>query len=95
LGPNGAGKSTLMKILTTYIAADEGTALVNGHDVNSDQKQLSIGYLPEHNPLYLDLYVREYLAYNADIYQVAKSHIEEVLQMTGLTQKAIKNRTTV
>jgi ABC-type multidrug transport system ATPase subunit len=49
----------------------------------------------EHNPLYLDLYVREYLAYNADIYQVAKSHIEEVLQMTGLTQKAIKNRTTV
>jgi ABC-2 type transport system ATP-binding protein len=58
LGPNGAGKSTLMKILTTYIAADEGTALVNGHDVNSDQKavQLSIGYLPEHNPLYLDLY---------------------------------------
>jgi ABC-2 type transport system ATP-binding protein len=67
LGPNGAGKSTLMKILTTYIAADEGTALVNGHDVNSDQKPASIGYLPEHNPLYLDLYVREYLAYNADI----------------------------
>jgi ABC-2 type transport system ATP-binding protein len=70
LGPNGAGKSTLMKILTTYIAADEGTALVNGHDVNSDQKPYSfIGYLPD-NPLYLDLYVREYLAYNADIYQL-------------------------
>ena len=92
LGPNGAGKSTLMKILTTYIAADEGTALVNGHDVTSDQKavQLSIGYLPEHNPLYLDLYVREYLAFNADIYKVSKSRIEEVLQMTGLTTESHK-----
>lgn len=92
LGPNGAGKSTLMKILTTYIAADEGTALVNGHDVASNQKavQLSIGYLPEHNPLYLDLYVREYLAFNADIYKVAKPRIEEVLQMTGLTTESHK-----
>jgi ABC-2 type transport system ATP-binding protein len=92
LGPNGAGKSTLMKILTTYIASDEGTALVNGHNVTSDQKavQLSIGYLPEHNPLYLDLYVREYLAFNADIYKVAKSRIEEVLQMTGLTTESHK-----
>jgi ABC-2 type transport system ATP-binding protein len=92
LGPNGAGKSTLMKILTTYISADEGTALVNGHDVNSHQKavQLSIGYLPEHNPLYLDLYVREYLTFNADIYKVAKSRIEEVLQMTGLTTESHK-----
>jgi ABC-2 type transport system ATP-binding protein len=72
LGPNGAGKSTLMKILTTYIAADEGTALVNGHDVNSDQKPYSFlsVIIYRHNPLYLDLYVREYLAYNADIYQV-------------------------
>ena len=87
LGPNGAGKSTLMKILTTYLAADEGTALVNEQDVNSNPKavQLSIGYLPEHNPLYLDLYVREYLAFNADVYKVAKSRIEEVIQLTGLT----------
>ncbi|MEZ7499950.1 gliding motility-associated ABC transporter ATP-binding subunit GldA [Flavobacterium sp. Arc3] len=92
LGPNGAGKSTLMKILTTYIAADKGSALVNGHDVNSDQKavQLSIGYLPEHNPLYLDLYVREYLSFNADIYKVPKSRIEEVLKMTGLTTESHK-----
>lgn len=92
LGPNGAGKSTLMKILTTYLTADEGNAKVNGYDVNSQQKdvQLSIGYLPEHNPLYLDLYVREYLAFNADVYKVAKSRIEEVIQLTGLSTESHK-----
>ncbi len=92
LGPNGAGKSTLMKILTTYINADEGSAIVNGNDVNTQQKavQLSIGYLPEHNPLYLDLYVREYLAFNADVYKVAKSRIEEVILLTGLTAESHK-----
>ena len=92
LGPNGAGKSTLMKILTTYLTADEGNAKVNGFDVSSQQKdvQLSIGYLPEHNPLYLDLYVREYLAFNADVYKVANSRIEEVIQLTGLTSESHK-----
>jgi ABC-2 type transport system ATP-binding protein len=92
LGPNGAGKSTLMKILTTYIAADEGVATVNGFDVNSQSKavQQTIGYLPEHNPLYLDLYVREYLAFNADVYKVAKSRIEEVIQLTGLSPESHK-----
>lgn len=92
LGPNGAGKSTLMKILTTYLLADDGSALVNGHDVMTNAKavQRSIGYLPEHNPLYLDLYVREYLAFNADVYQVAKSRIEEVIQLTGLSTESHK-----
>jgi ABC-2 type transport system ATP-binding protein len=92
LGPNGAGKSTLMKILTTFLNADEGTALVNGHDVGTEQKavQKSVGYLPEHNPLYLDLYVREYLAFNADVYKTPKSRIEEVIQLTGLTPEAHK-----
>ncbi|WP_330442525.1 gliding motility-associated ABC transporter ATP-binding subunit GldA [Flavobacterium sp. C4GT6] len=92
LGPNGAGKSTLMKILTTYLIADEGTASVNGHDVTTEEKavQKSVGYLPEHNPLYLDLYVREYLAFNTDVYKVAKSRIEEVIQLTGLTPEAHK-----
>jgi len=92
LGPNGAGKSTLMKILTTYINADEGTASVNGNDVNEQQKavQQSVGYLPEHNPLYLDLFVREYLSFNADVYKVKKSRIEEVIQLTGLSPESHK-----
>lgn len=92
LGPNGAGKSTLMKILTTYLNADEGVAKVNGNDVNEAQieVQRSVGYLPEHNPLYLDLYIREYLAFNADVYKVAKSRIEEVIELTGLTAESHK-----
>jgi ABC-2 type transport system ATP-binding protein len=92
LGPNGAGKSTLMKILTTFLNADEGLATVNGNDVTENQKsvQLSIGYLPEHNPLYLDLYIREYLAFNADVYKVSKSRIEEVIQLTGLSPESHK-----
>ena len=92
LGPNGAGKSTLMKILTTYITADQGSAAVNGFDVNSNQKavQMSVGYLPEHNPLYLDLYVREYLAFNADVFKVEKSRINEVIELTGLTSESHK-----
>ena len=92
LGPNGAGKSTLMKILTTYLAADEGTAWVNGFDVATQQLQVqqSIGYLPEHNPLYLDLYVREYLAYQADVYKVDKSRIAAVIELTVLQKEAHK-----
>lgn len=92
LGPNGAGKSTLMKILTTFLTADKGSATVNGFDVNTDPKavQRSVGYLPEHNPLYLDLYVKEYLEFNAGIYKVPKSRIAEVIQLTGLTPESHK-----
>lgn len=92
LGPNGAGKSTLMKILTTYLAADEGEALVNDKNVISNTKEVQqiIGYLPEHNPLYLDLYVREYLAFNADVYKVPSSRIKEVIELTGLTPESHK-----
>ncbi|VAV83431.1 Gliding motility-associated ABC transporter ATP-binding protein GldA [hydrothermal vent metagenome] len=92
LGPNGAGKSTMMKILTTYINATEGSASVNGHDVvtNTKDAQQSVGYLPEHNPLYLDMYVREYLAFNARIYNVDKAQIENIIELTGLTPEAHK-----
>ncbi|MFN7776622.1 gliding motility-associated ABC transporter ATP-binding subunit GldA [Flavobacterium sp.] len=92
LGPNGAGKSTLMKILTTFLSADEGSAAINGHDVVAQAKavQRVVGYLPEHNPLYLDLYVREYLAFNADVYRIPKTRIEEVIALTGLTPESHK-----
>ena len=92
LGPNGAGKSTMMKILTTYINSSEGTAMVNDFDVTTQQKnvQQSVGYLPEHNPLYLEMYVKEFLAFNADIYKVKKERIEEVISLTGLTTESHK-----
>lgn len=92
LGPNGAGKSTLMKILTTYLTADEGTAAVNGFDVKKQENDIkkSVGYLPEHNPLYLDLYVREYLAFNAAVHNVSKDRIEEVILQTGLSPESHK-----
>ncbi|PHS07397.1 MAG: gliding motility-associated ABC transporter ATP-binding subunit GldA [Kordia sp.] len=92
LGPNGAGKSTMMKILTTYINSSEGTAIVNDFDVTTQQKnvQQSVGYLPEHNPLYLEMYVKEFLAFNADIYKVKKERIEEVISLTGLATESHK-----
>ena len=92
LGPNGAGKSTMMKILTTYIDASVGQAKVNGFDVSSGKQdvQKSVGYLPEHNPLYLEQYVREYLTFNAQVYGVPKQRIEEVIELTGLTPEAHK-----
>lgn len=92
LGPNGAGKSTMMKILTTYHTADEGLAMVNSFDVESNKKSVrkSIGYLPEHNPLYLDMYIKEYLAFNADVYKVNKNRIHTVMEQTGLAPEANK-----
>ncbi|MCM4151589.1 gliding motility-associated ABC transporter ATP-binding subunit GldA [Arenibacter sp. N53] len=92
LGPNGAGKSTMMKILTTYHTSDEGQATVNSFDVLKDKKsvQKSIGYLPEHNPLYLDMYVKEYLAFNADVYKVDEDRVNIVIAQTGLTPEANK-----
>ena len=92
LGPNGAGKSTLMKILTTFIATDLGSAVVNNFDVLSSPKQVqsSVGYLAEHNPLYLELYVREYLEFNADVYKISKLRIDEVLKLTGLLPESHK-----
>lgn len=92
LGPNGAGKSTMMKILTTYIKANGGQAQVNGFDVtkNNHDVQRSVGYLPELNPLYLDMYVREYLSFNANIHKVEKQRINKVIDLTGLTTEANK-----
>lgn len=92
LGPNGAGKSTMMKILTTYYTLDTGSAEVNSFDVikEAGNVQKSIGYLPEHNPLYLDMYVKEYLEFNAEVYKVKKERIQKVIDQTGLTPEAHK-----
>ncbi|WP_299338280.1 gliding motility-associated ABC transporter ATP-binding subunit GldA [uncultured Psychroserpens sp.] len=92
LGPNGAGKSTLMKILTTYINATKGIAKVSGFHVETDKKavQNNVGYLPEHNPLYLDMYVKEYLTFNAGVYKTSKSRIQDVIELTGLSPEAHK-----
>ena len=92
LGPNGAGKSTMMKILTTYINASEGNAKVSDFDVESQSKNVQkvVGYLPEHNPLYLEMYVREYLGFNAGVYNIPKSRIAEVIELTGLSPEAHK-----
>ena len=92
LGPNGAGKSTLMKILTTYINASQGAAKVSNFDVdvNKQDVQKNVGYLPEHNPLYLDMYVKEYLKFNANIYNISNTRINDVIALTGLSPEAHK-----
>ncbi|MBT8318411.1 MAG: gliding motility-associated ABC transporter ATP-binding subunit GldA, partial [Lutibacter sp.] len=92
LGPNGAGKSTLMKILTGYIKPSEGIAFVNNFNVNTHtiQAQQSIGYLPEHNPLYVEMYVKEYLQFNAAIYKIPRNEVTEIIAKVGLTSEAHK-----
>jgi len=86
LGPNGAGKSTMMKIITTYIEPTSGSVNVNGFDIfdKSIEVRRSIGYLPEHNPLYLDFYVKEYLNFHADIHKVDEQRVSEIIDLVGL-----------
>lgn len=94
LGPNGAGKSTLMKILTCYIPPTEGEAFVCGHSIYDDAIEVrrQIGYLPEQNPLYLDMYVREFLRFSAGIYGVKSlnERVEEVIELVGLAPESSK-----
>jgi len=94
LGPNGAGKSTTMKMITGYILPNAGSIKVSGISVQDHplETKKKIGYLPEANPLYYEMYVREYLYFMADIHQVAdkKKRTEEVITMTGLTPESRK-----
>ncbi len=92
LGPNGAGKSTMMKILTGFISPNEGVVSVNGIDLlkNPIEAQKNIGYLPEHNPLYSDMYVKEYLQFQAAIYKVDKKKVTTVLEKVGLVPESHK-----
>jgi ABC-2 type transport system ATP-binding protein len=94
LGPNGAGKSTTMKIITGYIKPDEGTAVVSGINVQRDPlaAKRKIGYLPEANPLYYDMYVQEYLGFVADVHAVSdkKNKINSIINTVGLTPERRK-----
>ena len=92
LGPNGAGKSTLMKILTGYIPQTNGGAKICNLDINEYplETRSKIGYLPEHNPLYLDMYVREYLEFVANIYDIDHKHIDKMIERTGLQKEQHK-----
>ncbi|MCK4568714.1 MAG: gliding motility-associated ABC transporter ATP-binding subunit GldA [Bacteroidales bacterium] len=90
LGPNGAGKSTMMKIISCFLPPTSGEATVDGFDIFEQEIEVKkrVGYLAEHNPLYLDMYVREYLSFLAGIHKLGKkrkSRINDIIDMTGLT----------
>lgn len=94
LGPNGAGKSTTMKMVTTYLPPTSGSAAVCGFDVQSQSMDVRkrVGYLPEANPLYYDMYVREYLEFSAGIHKLknVKEKVEEMIELTKLNKEAHK-----
>tara|TARA_B110000046_G_scaffold19105_1_gene18208 strand:+ start:1105 stop:1998 length:894 start_codon:yes stop_codon:yes gene_type:complete len=92
LGPNGAGKSTMMKILTGYISPSKGTVFVSGVNVltNPIEAKATIGYLPEQNPLYQEMYVKEYLQFQAAIFKISKETIATVIKTVGLTPEVHK-----
>lgn len=90
LGPNGAGKSTMMKIMTGFIPPNAGNVFINGKSILNESLEVrkTVGYLPEHNPLYLEMYVKEYLQFMASIHmpkKEIKSRVKEIIEMTGLT----------
>ena len=90
LGPNGAGKSTLMKIITCFIPPTSGEVTVCGHDIFEESLKVreKVGYLPEHNPLYLEMYVKEFLEFIAGIHRIAGKpvqRVKEMIELTGLT----------
>ena len=92
LGPNGAGKSTLMKIITTYLAADEGQVEVCQENVEENPLSVrqKVGYLAEHNPLYLEMYIKEYLGFIADLYGCSKERVSDMIELTGLSPEQHK-----
>lgn len=95
LGPNGAGKSTMMKIITCFIPPSQGDISVCGYNIFDDSMEIrkKIGYLPEHNPLYLDMYVREFLSFIAGIHKLGKEkkeRVEYMIELTGLRKEVNK-----
>ena len=92
LGPNGAGKSTLMKIITTYLTADEGQVEVCQENVEENPLSVrqKVGYLAEHNPLYLEMFIKEYLVFIADLYGCSKERVSDMIELTGLSPEQHK-----
>lgn len=92
LGPNGAGKSTLMKSIVGALKIDEGQIIFNGEDItlNDIAAKKNMGFLPENNPLYAEMYVKEYLQFVADIHQIPKTRIAEVIDLVGITPEQTK-----
>jgi len=95
LGPNGAGKSTMMKIITGFIPATSGSVFVNGTDISAEDPETKkcIGYLPENNPLYPEMYVREYLGFVSSLYKPggsSRKQIDDIIRITGLTPEQKK-----
>lgn len=92
LGPNGAGKSTLMKSIVGVLKIDEGQILFNGNDVTENEiaTKKNMGFLPENNPLYPEMYVKEYLNFVADIHQISKERVDKVIELVGITPEKSK-----
>ena len=92
LGPNGAGKSTLMKSIVGSLKIEEGQIIFDGKDIREDEiaAKKNIGFLPENNPLYNDMYVKEYLSFLGDLHQISKERIEEVIELVGITPEKSK-----
>lgn len=92
LGPNGAGKSTLMKSIVGALKIDEGQILFNGKDIREEEIAVKkkMGFLPENNPLYREMYVKEYLSFVADLHHIDKERVEEVIDLVGITPEKSK-----
>ena len=92
LGPNGAGKSTLMKSIVGALKIDEGEIIFNGKDIRENELEAkkNMGFLPENNPLYSEMYVKEYLSFVADLHQISKLRIDEVVELVGITPEKSK-----
>lgn len=92
LGPNGAGKSTIMKSVAGVLKIEEGEIIFNGKDIreNEIETKKNIGFLPENNPLYSEMYVKEYLSFVADLHKISKERVEEVISLVGITPEKSK-----
>ena len=92
LGPNGAGKSTLMKSIVGALKIDQGAILFDGKDIRENEIAVKkkMGFLPENNPLYREMYVKEYLNFVAELHQISKERIDEVIDLVGITPEKSK-----